>query len=145
MKVVTAVRAAWGTVYARKVDDLTRRRGAAPSAVLVLACLAVRGVVRLPALLLLVLFRTWQLLVSPTYGDVCRFYPSCSAYGVEAVRTHGALRGGWLALRRIGRCHPWNPGGVDPVPPAGGLRVVGHVCASSDGAPDSDLSSRQAA
>ena len=145
MKVVTALRAAWHEVYRDKAQDLTRRRGAAPSGVLVVAVLACRGVVRLPSLLLLFLFRLWQLLVSPTYGDVCRFYPSCSAYGVEAVRTHGALRGGWLALRRIGRCHPWNPGGVDPVPPAGGRNVVAHVCASSDGAPDSDLSSRQAA
>lgn len=106
--------------------------------------LACRRVVGLPALLLRGLFRLWQLLVSPTYGDVCRFYPSCSAYGIEAVRTHGALKGGWLALRRIGRCHPWNPGGVDPVPPAGGRRGAAHLCASSDGAPDIGLSSRQA-
>ena len=48
----------------------------------------------------------------------CRFLPTCSSYAYEAVSVHGALRGGWLALRRIGRCHPWNPGGVDPVPPA---------------------------
>jgi putative membrane protein insertion efficiency factor len=47
----------------------------------------------------------------------CRFYPSCSAYAVTAIRTHGALRGSWLAVRRVGRCHPWNPGGIDPVPP----------------------------
>lgn len=73
-----------------------------------------------PALILIGFFRLWQLLASPTYGQTCRFYPSCSAYGVEAVRRHGALRGGWLTLCRIGRCHPWNPGGVDPVPPAGG-------------------------
>jgi putative membrane protein insertion efficiency factor len=71
---------------------------------------------RTPSFVLVALFRLWQLLVSPTYGQTCRFYPSCSAYGVEAVRRHGALRGGWLTLRRIGRCHPWNPGGVDPVP-----------------------------
>jgi hypothetical protein len=108
------------------------------------ARLTCRFVVGLPSLLLRGLFRLWQLLVSPTYGDVCRFYPSCSAYGVEAVRTHGALKGGWLALRRIGRCHPWNPGGVDPVPPAGGRRRLAHLCAPSDGAPDIGLSSRQA-
>jgi hypothetical protein len=76
-------------------------------------------VVRLPALALIGFFRLWQLLASPTYGQTCRFYPSCSAYGVEAVRVHGAVRGGWLTVRRIARCHPWNPGGVDPVPPTG--------------------------
>ena len=48
----------------------------------------------------------------------CRFHPSCSTYAVEAVRVHGAARGTWLAARRLGRCHPWNPGGVDHVPPA---------------------------
>lgn len=47
----------------------------------------------------------------------CRFYPTCSHYAVDAVRVHGALRGTWLATRRVGRCHPWNPGGIDPVPP----------------------------
>lgn len=46
----------------------------------------------------------------------CRFHPTCSTYAVEALRVHGALRGSWLALRRVGRCHPWNPGGVDYVP-----------------------------
>ena len=48
----------------------------------------------------------------------CRFHPSCSTYAVEAVRVHGPARGTWLAARRLGRCHPWNPGGVDHVPPA---------------------------
>jgi putative membrane protein insertion efficiency factor len=79
-----------------------------------------RFIVRLPALVLVALFRLWQLLASPTYGQTCRFYPSCSSYGVEAVRRHGAVRGGWLTLRRIARCHPWNPGGVDHVPPTVG-------------------------
>jgi uncharacterized protein len=68
--------------------------------------------------LLLLLVRGYQLFVSPLLGPRCRFYPSCSAYAVTALQTHGALRGSWLAVRRLGRCHPWNPGGVDHVPPA---------------------------
>ncbi|MDQ1289831.1 MAG: uncharacterized protein QG622_3397 [Actinomycetota bacterium] len=78
----------------------------------------VLGIVRrLPALVLIGFFMAWRLLASPTYGQTCRFYPSCSAYGVEAVKVHGAWRGALLTVRRIGRCHPWNPGGYDPVPP----------------------------
>jgi putative membrane protein insertion efficiency factor len=68
--------------------------------------------------LLLLLVRGYQLFISPLLGPRCRFYPSCSAYAVTALQTHGALRGSWLAVRRLGRCHPWNPGGVDHVPPA---------------------------
>jgi hypothetical protein len=60
----------------------------------------------------------YRRLVSPLLGPRCRFAPTCSAYAVEALRVHGARRGGWLALRRIGRCHPFNAGGHDPVPPA---------------------------
>jgi uncharacterized protein len=67
--------------------------------------------------LLVLPIRGYQLLVSPLLGQRCRFYPSCSAYAVEALRTHGPLRGSWLAVRRLLRCHPWNPGGLDPVPP----------------------------
>lgn len=69
----------------------------------------------LPARLLLGLLWLYQrtaLVRTPR----CRFHPTCSSYAVEAVRTHGALRGGWLGARRLGRCHPWNPGGIDPVP-----------------------------
>lgn len=66
--------------------------------------------------LILALLKFYQLAVSPFLGRNCRFHPSCSAYAMEAVERHGAIRGGWLGLRRILRCHPWNPGGYDPVP-----------------------------
>ncbi|MHB8141722.1 MAG: membrane protein insertion efficiency factor YidD [Vulcanimicrobiaceae bacterium] len=58
----------------------------------------------------------YRLLISPLLPPACRFYPSCSQYAIEAIRRRGLLRGGWLALARVARCHPWNPGGVDPVP-----------------------------
>ena len=61
--------------------------------------------------------RGWQVL-SRRMRPRCRFHPSCSSYAVEALERHGALRGSWLATRRLGRCHPWNAGGLDPVPPA---------------------------
>lgn len=64
------------------------------------------------------LIRLYQLTISPLLGPRCRFYPSCSQYALEAVNRFGFLRGGWLALKRIGRCHPWHPGGLDPVPTA---------------------------
>jgi putative membrane protein insertion efficiency factor len=60
--------------------------------------------------------RLYQLLISPLLPPACRFYPSCSAYAREAVIRHGALKGSWLGLRRLARCHPWNDGGVDFVP-----------------------------
>jgi putative membrane protein insertion efficiency factor len=65
---------------------------------------------------LVLLIRAYQLLLSPLLGPRCRFYPSCSHYAIDALRLHGALRGSWLAIRRIARCHPLNPGGYDPVP-----------------------------
>jgi len=63
-----------------------------------------------------ILIRAYQLAVSPLLGPRCRFYPSCSQYALEAVTRYGALRGSWLALRRLGRCHPFHEGGYDPVP-----------------------------
>ena len=65
---------------------------------------------------LIFFIRTYQLLLSPLLGHNCRFYPSCSHYAIEAIEGHGPLKGAWLALRRVLRCHPWHPGGVDPVP-----------------------------
>jgi putative membrane protein insertion efficiency factor len=96
-----------------------------------------RLTVRLPALTVVGLLRLWQVLVSPVYGQTCRFYPSCTAYAVQAVDRHGLVRGGWLAVRRLARCHPWNPGGVDHVP-AARVRVSAqtapaNVIADADG------------
>lgn len=73
---------------------------------------------RAPQLVLLGLLRLYQTVISPLTGPTCRYYPSCSSYAVLAVQRHGALRGSWLAARRLARCHPWTPGGVDDVPPA---------------------------
>ena len=70
------------------------------------------------ARVLMALITGYRRFISPLLAQRCRFAPSCSAYALEAVREHGALRGSWLAVRRIGRCHPFNPGGFDPVPPA---------------------------
>ena len=67
---------------------------------------------------LLLLVRGYRLLLSPLLPARCRFAPSCSRYALDAIETHGALRGGWLAVRRVVRCHPFHPGGHDPVPPA---------------------------
>ena len=66
---------------------------------------------------LLEIYKRW---ISPMLGQHCRFYPTCSEYAATAVNEHGVIKGGWLAIKRIGRCNPWNPGGVDLVP--------GHIC-----------------
>lgn len=69
------------------------------------------------ARILMAPIRFYRSYVSPLLGPRCRFHPSCSAYGLEAMAVHGALYGTWLTIRRIGRCHPFHPGGFDPVPP----------------------------
>jgi putative membrane protein insertion efficiency factor len=69
------------------------------------------------------LLQGYRFAISPLYGQVCRYHPTCSAYALEAITRHGALRGGWLAVRRIGRCHPWAAGGYDPVPSAASDRT----------------------
>ena len=66
--------------------------------------------------LVLACLRIYRYAISPLLGRNCRFFPSCSEYALEAVERHGALRGGWLGLRRVCRCHPWSAGGYDPVP-----------------------------
>jgi uncharacterized protein len=66
--------------------------------------------------LLLILIKLYQFFISPLTGPNCRFYPSCSAYALEAVQKHGSLKGTWLAVKRILRCHPFHAGGFDPVP-----------------------------
>ena len=70
----------------------------------------------LPRNTAVLLLRVYRAVASPLYGDVCRYYPSCSAYTLEAIQRHGVVRGGWLGARRILRCHPWARGGVDDVP-----------------------------
>ena len=72
--------------------------------------------------ILLWLIRAYQLAISPFLGRHCRFHPTCSAYAAEALVRHGLIRGVWLSVKRVGRCHPWHPGGNDPVPPRAGVR-----------------------
>jgi putative membrane protein insertion efficiency factor len=77
------------------------------------------------------LIRVYQWTISPLLGPRCRFYPSCSNYALEAVNRFGALRGSWLAARRLARCHPWHPGGFDPVPDSFVTRLAhshAHAC-----------------
>jgi hypothetical protein len=70
---------------------------------------------------LILLIRVYQLAVSPLLGNCCRFHPSCSRYAAECLRSRGLFGGLWLTLRRLLRCHPWNPGGYDPPPLPGGM------------------------
>jgi putative membrane protein insertion efficiency factor len=68
------------------------------------------------ARLLVILVRGYQVAISPLLPAACRYTPTCSQYAIDALRQHGAMKGSWLALRRLGRCHPFRPGGYDPVP-----------------------------
>jgi len=67
--------------------------------------------------LLITLIRGYRLLISPLFPPACRFHPTCSQYAIEALETFGIIQGSWLALKRILRCHPYHPGGYDPIPP----------------------------
>jgi putative membrane protein insertion efficiency factor len=75
-----------------------------------------RTVVAVPRTVLILLVRAYQIVLSPLLPASCRYYPSCSTYAIEALARYGALRGGWLTLRRLARCNPFRPGGYDPVP-----------------------------
>jgi putative membrane protein insertion efficiency factor len=76
----------------------------------------VRAIRSLPRAVLILFVRAYQIVLSPLLPASCRYYPSCSTYAIEALERYGALRGGWLALRRLLRCNPFRPGGYDPVP-----------------------------
>lgn len=76
------------------------------------------------------MLHAYRLVISPLFPPCCRYYPSCSAFAVQAIRQHGPLIGGWLALKRVGRCHPWAPGGHDPVPVGPGESKSGQRSAS---------------
>jgi hypothetical protein len=79
---------------------------------------ALAQVLRLPARAAVLVLRAYQLVISPMYGPVCRYAPSCSSYAVGAIDAHGLVRGSALAAWRLLRCNPWSPGGYDPVPAA---------------------------
>ena len=76
----------------------------------------VRALAATPRTALILVVRGYQVALSPLLPASCRYYPSCSTYAIEALQRHGALRGGWLTLRRLARCNPFRPGGYDPVP-----------------------------
>ena len=81
--------------------------------------------------LLLLLLRGYQLGISPFLGQTCRFYPTCSNYAIEAIGVHGTLKGSLLTAKRLCKCHPWHPGGVDPVPQKSSAPSNGCRCTHS--------------
>ncbi len=88
---------------------------------------------------LLLLIRLYQLLIAPLLGPVCRFEPSCSRYTAQCIAGHGALRGSWLGLRRILRCHPFHPGGYDPPPPPRGSTPASGLGSGQEPASDAAM------
>ncbi len=98
---------------------------------------ALTAVLLLPRNAAVLLLRVYRAVISPLYGDVCRYYPSCSAYALQAIQEHGVVVGSALGIRRIARCHPWAEGGIDDVPLKKKRRYnvtpFGFVVASSHG------------
>ena len=92
-----------------------------------------------PSRPLLLLIRGYQRAISPLLPPACRYGPTCSQYALEAIEAHGALRGGWLALRRLSRCHPGRAGGYDPVPGVGGGREGGSTQPPGDATTSENL------
>ena len=90
--------------------------------------------------LLLLILRGYQLGISPMLGQSCRFYPTCSNYAIEAIREYGAAKGSLMAGKRICKCHPWHPGGIDLVPPKSGKKNLDDVDEKSTSHPTSNLS-----
>jgi putative membrane protein insertion efficiency factor len=87
-----------------------------------------RGVAGVLRQIVVAPIRFYRRVLSPLKpAPSCRFHPSCSAYAQEAILSHGVLRGGWLSVRRVAKCHPWHPGGLDPVPPAPDAQPVQPV------------------
>lgn len=74
------------------------------------------SVMRIPSTVARLLIRGYQLFISPLTPPSCRYTPTCSSYALTSIERYGLIKGGWMALKRIGRCHPWSPGGHDPVP-----------------------------
>ena len=75
----------------------------------------------------------YRLVISPLFPPCCRYYPSCSAYALRAIRLHGPIIGGWLAVKRLARCHPWAPGGHDPVPAEASGPLAKHFGTTREG------------
>jgi putative membrane protein insertion efficiency factor len=98
---------------------------------------AAKFLLLLPRNVCVVILRAYRAVISPLYGDVCRYYPSCSHYALQAIQRHGVIRGVWLGSRRLARCHPWAEGGIDDVPVRKSDNLVishfGFVSASSHG------------
>jgi len=90
---------------------------------------ALRFVWLLPRNVLVAILRLYRAVISPLYGDVCRYYPSCSSYAMQSIQHYGVIRGIWMGTRRLARCHPWAEGGIDDVP----VREHEHVAITGFG------------